>query len=161
MIEKFFQKNTNLETLIQNLKSDENLIIEDGHKVAKFLRNFCFTWEDCLLIARNKFEKYFSNKAKDILNIYPVDHLMSDGSPFWKLPKRQPNPVKFDSSQILHLEFVTSLARLLAEIFNVNEINQDDLERIKNFLNENESKVPAWQPSKKHIETDESKKKMK
>ncbi|CAF0884359.1 unnamed protein product [Brachionus calyciflorus] len=149
---KFVDKN-NLEILVTQL-SEENQV-EDLAKFCKIIRNYCFDFSDCIRLARVKFEKYFSNKAKDILNMYPSDHLMSDGSPFWKLPKRQPTPVMFDITDELHLDFVSSLARLLSEVYGCDKnYNRDFLiETLKS------SKVPEWQPRNKHIETDESKKK--
>jgi ubiquitin-activating enzyme E1-like protein 2 len=134
--------------------------VEKHYKLIKYLStNFCFTWSDCLVLARAKFEKYFTNKAKDLLNAYPLDHLMNDGSLFWKLPKRPPMPVKFDYENRVHLEFVASLARLFAVLFNVARDNANDFELIKNVLRDNESRVPSWKPRKKHIEVDETKKK--
>lgn len=163
LFEKFFNDHNDLEKLVQNLTLDENLVIDGSVKIAKILRNYCFTRKDCVLLARTKFEKYFSNKAKDLLHAYPLDHLMNDGSLFWKLPRRTPTAIKFDSNDKLHLDFVISLARLFSQIFNIQsnqeDLNFNDLEQVRLFLNENESKVPEWKPNKKHIETDESKKK--
>lgn len=38
--------------------------IDDLPKVYKFMRRRCTTWNDCLHLAREKFEKYFVNKVK-------------------------------------------------------------------------------------------------
>jgi len=135
-------------------------VIDGSNKVAKILENFCTNWCDCLLIGRIKFEKYFSNKAKDLLHAYPLDHLMKDGSLFWNLPKRPPTPIKFDSTNKLHLDFVQSYARLLSEIFNIPRDQQlIDQVNLITFLNSIESKIPSWISANKHIETDENKKK--
>ncbi len=135
-------------------------MIDGSNKVAKILENFCSNWCDCLLIGRIKFEKYFSNKAKDLLHAYPLDHLMKDGSLFWNLPKRPPNPIKFDSNNKLHLDFVQSFARLLSEIFKIPREQQiEDEDKLRTFLNSIENKVPTWVSANKHIETDENKKK--
>ena len=111
-------------------------------------------------IARLKFEKNFSNKAKDLLHAYPLDHLMKDGSLFWSLPKRPPTAIRFDSNNKLHLDFILSYARLLSEIYNISRDSDfEDVNYLKNYLNDLESKVPQWIPANKHIETDEQKKK--
>jgi ubiquitin-activating enzyme E1-like protein 2 len=142
------------------LKEDENIVIDGSNKVTKILQNFCNNWSDCLLIGRIKFEKYFSNKAKDLLHAYPLDHEMKDGSLFWNLPKRPPTAIKFNSNNRLHLDFVQNYARLLSEIFNISRDHQlDDEVNLKNLLNDIESKVPTWVSANKHIETDENKKK--
>lgn len=166
LIEKFLAKHfAQIDTLVAQLKQtsqDDGYVVEDAHKCAKMLNNnFCFTIDDCLRLARNKFEKYFAHKAMDILNAYPLDHLMSDNSPFWKLPKRAPTPIRFECEDKMHLAFCTSLARLLAELYAVDgwEAKLADEEFVKSVLKSNESNVPVWRPRKKHIETDETKKK--
>ena len=51
---------------------------------------------------------------------YPIDSKTKDGEPFWKLPKRPPTEIsKFDPSNPLHQDFVTSLAVLRAKIFKI------------------------------------------
>ena len=160
LFEKFFNINKDTAKLISLLKEDDSIAIDGSTKVAKMLKNFCFAWSDCLLIGRIKFEKYFSNKAKDLLHAYPLDHLMKDGSLFWNLPKRPPNAIKFDSTNKLHLDFVKNFARLYAEIFNVKvDSVLEEEENLRLFLSTAESKVPTWAPANKHIETDEQKKK--
>ncbi|RNA32502.1 ubiquitin-like modifier-activating enzyme 6 [Brachionus plicatilis] len=156
MVNKFVDKNSNLTNLLDKLADDDHFGVEDLHKFCKFVRNYCHSYSDCLCLARRKFEKYFANKAKDILNIYPSDHLMNDGSPFWKLPKRQPNPIEFDAENELHLSFVTSLARLMAHIYRIDQTIEEK-DSILAVLNS--CTVPQWHPVKKYIETDETKKK--
>lgn len=160
LLEKFLSEFGSEKQKLEELASslDEELIIKYG-KVIKYLsNNYCLTWSDCLRSARIKFEKYFANKARDLLHAYPLDHTMNDGSLFWKLPKRPPTPLSFDSNDKLHLEFVTSLARLYAVVFNV-EPDLIDHDKTKQILIESEKQVPEWRPRKKHIETDETKKK--
>lgn len=153
----------NHSTLVDNvnvLKTNENIVLNGYSQFVKVIRSFCFDWADCLLLGRIKFEKYFSNKAKTLLHQYPLDHLMNDNTPFWKLPRRQPNAIKFDPTNKLHLNFVLSYARLYAEAFNINETDSlNTNEKLIEFLQANENKVPVWKPKNKHIETDESKKK--
>jgi len=158
MFEKFQKDNQDFDILIEKLKVDENLVIDGLNQYVKMVKNFCFNWNDCLLLARNKFEKYFPNKAKDLLHNYPLDHLMNDGSLFWKLPKRTPHIIQFDVNNKLHLDFIKFCARLYADLYKctIVDLNDDDL---KLFLQKNEEKCPKWQPKNKHIETDETKKK--
>lgn len=37
--------------------------IDDLPKVYKFMKRKCMKWDDCLDLARGKFEKYFSDKV--------------------------------------------------------------------------------------------------
>lgn len=164
LVDKFLTKNfASFDSIITQLSASESddYYLEDAHKVAKMLTNYCFTLDECVTLARAKFEKYFSHKARDILNAYPLDHLMNDNSPFWKLPKRAPNSILFDASNPTHLAFVKSLARLYADMFAIEESvdRLNDQEYLKTILENNTNKVPVWKPRKKHIETDETKKK--
>lgn len=164
LVEKFFTKNAdNIDIVLANLKSssDDSYFVEDAHKVAKMLTHYCFTLDDCVVLARSKFEKYFAHKAKDILYAYPLDHLMSDNSPFWKLPKRPPSPIVFDFDEPMHAAFVRSLARLYADLYAVEAWKEklDEPGYLKSVLDANKDKIPVWKPRKKHIETDETKKK--
>lgn len=156
MFEKFLKENSNLEGLVERIRQDENLVVDGLILFVKMLKNYCSNWKDCLLLARKKFEKYYPNKAKDLLNHYPLDHLMKDGTLFWKSPKRPPHVIKFDANNEMHLDFVRCCARLYAEIFQVEQKNDVD---VREFLSQNGDKIPLWQAKNKHIETDETKKK--
>ena len=159
--QKFFKNNQNLEEVIANLKSNENLVIEGIHQFSKMAKNFCTNWEECVFLARVKFEKYFSNKAKDLLHNYPLDSLMKDGSAFWKLPRRTPQPIQFDPALKCHCDFIRSFARLIAHVYNV-ELKENcltDETSLREILSEKEKLVPSWMPKKKQIVTDETKKK--
>ena len=37
--------------------------IDDLPKIYKFMKRKCLNWNDCLQLAREKFDKYFSNKV--------------------------------------------------------------------------------------------------
>ena len=71
---------------------------------------------DCVEYARTKFETLFSYDIKQLLHVYPLDSV-TEGVPFWSLPKRPPSPAVFDKTNPLHRLFVTSLACLRANIF--------------------------------------------
>lgn len=52
-----------------------------------------------------------------MLHVYPLDAKTKEGAPFWSLPKRPPTPSVFDPENMLHLQFITSMACLDANIF--------------------------------------------
>jgi ubiquitin-activating enzyme E1-like protein 2 len=65
VFQKFLNEHeTHLTKLIEQLKSNENLVIDGVSQFVKMTKNFCFTPEDCLRLARYKFEKYFVHKGK-------------------------------------------------------------------------------------------------
>jgi hypothetical protein len=55
-----------------------------------------------------------------LLYTYPLDAKTKNGEPFWKLPKRPPTPINlFDPENILQCTFVTSLAVMVAKIYQI------------------------------------------
>ena len=53
------------------------------------------------------------------MHVYPIDAKTKDGNLFWTLPKRPPVPVDFDPNNLLHCQFVSSLACLKAKMFQI------------------------------------------
>ena len=43
--------------------------IDDLPKIYKFMKRRCLTWSDCLYLAREKFDKYFSHKVPDRMSL--------------------------------------------------------------------------------------------
>ena len=77
------------------------------------------TFEDCVKLARSKFQKYFVNDILQLLHVYPVEKLNKDGRPFWSLPKRPPRPVDFDPACEMHQHVVSAFACLYATVYGV------------------------------------------
>lgn len=65
-------------------------------------------------IGREMFEEKFDWKIRNLLGVFPTDHLNNQGVPFWSGPKRAPVPVTFDPNDRLHVSFISSAANLLA-----------------------------------------------
>ncbi len=80
----------------------------------------CQNWLDCLTFARNKFEKYFNHKARQLIVNLPLDAKNSDGRPFWSFPKSAPQPLTFDSNDSVHLGFIACLAIAWAKVTGVD-----------------------------------------
>jgi len=68
----------------------------------------------CVKIARDTFDTNFDHSIRDLLAIFPKDHLDSHGMPFWSGPKRAPDAVSFDAGDELHIGYVESMANLIA-----------------------------------------------
>ena len=64
-------------------------------------------------------EKFYIN-IKKLLEIHKPDDEISPGVPFWSAGKRCPQPIKLDSSNKLHLDYIESTIRILMNIFNYN-----------------------------------------
>lgn len=92
------------------------------------LRDFLVTekpisFDDCIVWARNQFEKQYNNAIQQLLYNFPKDSTTSSGSPFWSGPKRAPTPLKFDGSNEAHLGFIIAAANLHAFNYGIKSPN--------------------------------------
>lgn len=107
------------------------------------------TFEDCLIYARKKFEKYFVNDVKQLLYVYPLDKMTKEGNPFWTLPKRAPTPAVFDFKNETYVKFIVSFACLRANLYS---IKIDDGVKDKALANDilgkvfKDLKLKEWKP---------------
>ncbi|EDV26442.1 uncharacterized protein TRIADDRAFT_54436 [Trichoplax adhaerens] len=138
-------------------KLERNQSLQGIVVVAKLLNNRLHTWEDCIRIARIKFEKYFNHKARQLLDAFPLSATLSDGSLFWSSPKRPPAPLQFDVHNETHIAFIESTARLLADVYGLSYNQQ--LARISIPAIVADTVIPVYTKSNKEIVVDESVKK--
>ncbi|XP_063956130.1 ubiquitin-like modifier-activating enzyme 6 isoform X1 [Lytechinus pictus] len=153
MYTKYWEVNGPPEDVVKKLEGGEAL--ENTLPVTKYLINRGTSWKDCVRIARIKFEKYFSNKAMQLLHAFPLDAKTSDGGMFWQSPKRPPTPQVFDPNSELHMSFVVSCARLLGAVYNIPVGEMDPRKETIEAILANVP-VPPFVPSSKRIVTDES-----
>ena len=78
------------------------------------------TFEDCVQWARMLFEKQYNNAIQQLLYSFPKDSVMSTGTPFWSGPKRAPDPLKFDTENRTHYDFLVAATSLHAFNYNIN-----------------------------------------
>lgn len=77
------------------------------------------TFEDCVVWARQQFERQYNNAIQQLLYNFPKDSKTSSGQPFWSGPKRAPTPLKFDPEDPTHMGFVIAAANLHAFNYGV------------------------------------------
>ncbi|CAG5125849.1 unnamed protein product [Candidula unifasciata] len=153
LFNKFFDTHPDLQAVVQELLSGTS--INGAVKVSKLLANQPKSWSDCVALARIRFEKYFNHKAKNLLHAFPADKRLEDGALFWASPKRPPRPLEFDPSDNTHVLFVTTTARLYADIYKVNWTEEDlEWKNIESILSQ--VHVPEFRPSNKRIVTDDT-----
>jgi len=87
---------------------------------------------DCVKWARLSFEKLFNHDIKQMLTTFPVDHVTSEGTPFWSGPKRAPTPATFNPEDPLHMTFIVSVANMRANVFGLP--TSDDVGWVKSVL---------------------------
>jgi len=108
--------------------------------------------EECVKLAREKFQDLFHNMIAQLLYNFPVDYKTKDGNLFWSGPKRAPHPLEFDPNDETHLNFVVSCANLIAYNLGLEaNRNKDQVrEMAKNI------QVKPFEPKKVHIQTEDS-----
>ena len=58
-------------------------------------------YEDCIIWARNLFEKLFNNDIQQLLFNFPKDAITSSVAEFWSGPKKAPTPITFDINDVI------------------------------------------------------------
>ena len=114
-------------------------------------------FRDCLRWARLKFNQYFVIDIKQLLHAYPLDHKTKEGKPFWALPKRPPQPLKFNHEDELHARFIAAAAYLRATVFNIEIPSKEprELSEIKKFAekaSDFEDEVPEFKVDQSKLE---------
>ncbi|PSN61789.1 ubiquitin-activating enzyme E1 [Corynespora cassiicola Philippines] len=78
------------------------------------------TFDDCIIWARQQFEKNYNHTIQQLLYNFPKDSTTGSGQPFWSGPKRAPDAAKFDPSNPTHFAFVEAAAHLHAFNYGIN-----------------------------------------
>jgi ubiquitin-activating enzyme E1 len=78
------------------------------------------TFDGCYLMASKIFEKLFCDNINELLNKFPKDYVMDDGTLFWTEPKRCPHiiPVN-DKTKLISDKFVNICAKLWMSTFTI------------------------------------------
>jgi ubiquitin-activating enzyme E1 len=64
------------------------------------------TFDECIVWARLLFEDKYNNAIQQLLFSLPKDATTTTGQPFWSGPKRAPDPLAFDSSDVSNDDMV-------------------------------------------------------
>lgn len=78
------------------------------------------TFDDCIIWARQQFEKSYNHAIAQLLYNFPKDSTTGSGQQFWSGPKRAPDALKFDPSNPTHFTFVEAAATLHAFNYGIN-----------------------------------------
>lgn len=113
----FSQKPKNVNRILdEGIESQEYKLIKQAVNLLKHKPN---NFDDCIKLAREKFEKLFRNNIKQLMYSYPLDKKNKDGSLFWSLPKRPPTEVLFNPKDPLHYSFIAAFTSLIAKQFKI------------------------------------------
>ena len=126
--------------LVQDLKSIYSQMTDE--KPANF--------DDCARWARLKFEELFNWKIRDLLHLFPIDHVTPSGALFWSGSKRPPEPLSFDPTNPYHCEFVVASALLHARIYGIAPGSRDQILSVASS-----TPVKEWTPSDVKIDIGE------
>jgi len=105
----------------------------------------------CVDFAVHEFQEKFHDSIAQLLHTFPLEHRTSEGALFWSGPKRPPQPLKFDPSDPLHLEFVQAAANLYAA--NLGIPQERDTETIARLASQ--VKLTAFAPKEVQIKVDD------
>lgn len=99
----------------------EQTLKQSGNEIPTLesIRDFLVTekpmnFDDCIVWARQQFEKEYNNAIQQLLYNFPKDSTTASGAPFWSGPKRAPDALSFNASNPAHIGFVIAAANLHA-----------------------------------------------
>jgi ubiquitin-activating enzyme E1 len=126
--------------------------------LGRSLNNRQNSFDDCIEWAYRKWEEEFNYKANKIIDNYPLDTKLEDGSPYWVGSVRPPTPQTFDSENAMHMEFIIAIAHLRAYTIGVinDEHKSKDADEWKQKKTDITNYVKALKPSP-YIHTNVSK----
>ena len=117
---KFTQLPKVLNKRIEEAKNgEENNDMKITKKTLKWLKKIPKNFDDCLKIARDKYNKVFVLNIKQLLYSYPLDKKDKNGKLFWTLPKRPPVSLDYSIDDQLCIDFISAYACLMANMFNI------------------------------------------
>ena len=100
------------------------------------------SYQGCVELARLDFEDRFHNQIIQLVTSFPKDYRDKEGNLFWSGPKRCPHPIKFDSSNDVHLLYIQACANLIAG--SIGLPLEQSKQKIKQHVEE--VKVPEFRP---------------
>lgn len=112
------------------------------------------SFDECIKIAIDRFVENFDFKIRQLLHNFPADYVNPDGSKFWSGSKRAPQVISYDSSNDLHLLFVDSYARIIAEALGIKVDEKHNSSYTRNVSSK--IIIPQFQPKKVFIKANEN-----
>jgi ubiquitin-activating enzyme E1 len=92
---------------------------------------------DSIIVAVKHFNHYFYDMIIELLKQYPQDSNTSSGVPFWSGSKRCPQPIKFDPTVPLHVDFVNHFVHLYSKMYQMSVTEDINHELITSVLKGN------------------------
>ena len=112
------------------------------------------SFDGCISLAFNNFIDYFDHKIRQLIHNFPENATNENGTPFWSGSKRFPFYEGFNPNNELHISFINSYARILAEALSIKIDTNVNNEYIKEFTSK--LKIPEFAPKKVFIKTKET-----
>ena len=85
------------------------------------------SFEDCVNWAVKKWKYNFNQLIKNILQDFPECYTSEDGVRIWSGNKHCPHELELDSSNQEHFNFIKSTAHLIATVYSIELVDDDDL----------------------------------
>jgi ubiquitin-activating enzyme E1 len=100
--------------------------------------------------SREIFNTFYDHSIRDILGVFPENHVDTSGQPFWSGPKRCPTPLTFNPEDDTHINFIWACSNLIFDTLGVFKIDRATAKLIV-------SQIPPAEYVRKivHVETPE------
>lgn len=130
------------------LSSDPGALIENLEAAEKYLHSEKpENYDDCVKIARLKFEELFNFYYRDLLYQNPTNKI-EDGHPFWSGSRRIPTIQVYDPNNKYHAEFIRATAFMFSKLYDI-EVGENAAQKAAQV------EVPEWKPGSNIIDVEE------
>jgi molybdopterin/thiamine biosynthesis adenylyltransferase len=113
---------TNNYTYLESIPSNEQNVIKNNLKILLTKLNTIKSTNDYIRWAVEIYMERFCNRINRLLKTHPIDYMV-DNKLFWSNGKKCPKVLKLDISNETAYNFIDSTTKLLAETFNVLNLN--------------------------------------
>lgn len=111
-------------------------------------------FDRCIQTGLDSFIENFDHKIRQLLHNFPADYTNPDGSKFWSGSKRTPHPLTYDANNEIHLLFVDSYARIIADALGITVDPKLDINYVKSVSGS--VKIPEFKPKRVFIKANEN-----
>lgn len=115
-VKEYLQNPTKFLDALEHDQATKPLVLTT---LSESIRSWPNSVEDCVIVARRKFDELFNHAICQLLNSFPLDKVTDGGQPFWSGARKPPTPLTFSVSNELHCSFVRHTSFLIANVFGV------------------------------------------
>jgi len=120
---------------------EPNQVPEMCESIIDALKFIPKTFDDCVVLGLDSWNKHFRDSIKKLLEQFPLDAKAQDETPFWTGTKKPPTEFEFDINNEHHTSYIHATAHIYATMYNIKNDSQKIDKTIKILSRSNLPKI--------------------